>query len=195
MYLSRGDIITSSRKWSRANEICRCMARMTPNKALAVTHPRAVPAGLGVAQPEGEPTRLNEYLMTFLWSDRPEWSTCHDRTHAPAVANLVDYFNRHWTTLWISDWLIDWLIQQSADVHYIPALYSEARWCFQRRLFVCWRYVALVVVLWCPALSSSSSSASASVTALRWEPVNVHVKFWCEYRSWPWLEMHKRNFW
>ena len=34
------------------------------------------------------------------------------------------------------------------------------------------RYVALVVVLWCPALSSL-----ASVTALRWEPVglNVHV--------------------
>jgi len=31
-----------------------------------------------------------------------------------------------------------------------------------------WRHVALVVVLWCPALS-------ASVTALRWEPVNVHV--------------------
>ena len=31
-----------------------------------------------------------------------------------------------------------------------------------------WRYVALVVVLWCPALlSSSSSSAAASVTALR----------------------------
>ena len=29
----------------------------------------------------------------------------------------------------------------------------------------CWRYVALVVVLWRPALSSSS--ASASVTALR----------------------------
>jgi len=37
----------------------------------------------------------------------------------------------------------------------------------------CWRYVFLyVVVLWCPALSSSS----ASVTALRWnQPVNVHV--------------------
>jgi len=33
-----------------------------------------------------------------------------------------------------------------------------------------WRYVALVIVLWRPALSSS-----ASVTALRWEPVNVHV--------------------
>ena len=32
-----------------------------------------------------------------------------------------------------------------------------------------WRYVALVVVLWCPAWSSS-----ASVTALRREPVNVH---------------------
>jgi len=32
-----------------------------------------------------------------------------------------------------------------------------------------WRYVALVVVLWRPALSASSS-ASASVTALRWEP-------------------------
>jgi len=37
-----------------------------------------------------------------------------------------------------------------------------------------WRYVALVVVLWRPA-SSASSSSSASVTALRWEPVNVHV--------------------
>ena len=36
-----------------------------------------------------------------------------------------------------------------------------------------WRYVALVVVLWRPALSLS----------------------WCEYRSWPWLETHKRNFW
>ena len=33
----------------------------------------------------------------------------------------------------------------------------------------CWRYVALVVVLWRSALSSSS------VTTLRWEPVNVHV--------------------
>jgi len=21
------------------------------------------------------------------------------------------------------------------------------------------------------------------------------LNFWCEYRSWPWLEMHKRNFW
>jgi len=30
-----------------------------------------------------------------------------------------------------------------------------------------WRYVALVVVLWL--------SSSASVTALRWEPVNAHV--------------------
>jgi len=39
---------------------------------------------------------------------------------------------------------------------------------------ICWRYVALVVVLWRPALSASSSS-SASVTALRCEPVNVHV--------------------
>jgi len=39
----------------------------------------------------------------------------------------------------------------------------------------CWRHVALVVVLWRPALSSSASSSSASVTALRWEPVNVHV--------------------
>jgi len=42
-----------------------------------------------------------------------------------------------------------------------------------------WRYVALVVVLWRPALSASLSSslstASTSVTALRWEPVNVHV--------------------
>ena len=33
-----------------------------------------------------------------------------------------------------------------------------------------WRYVAIVVVLWHPALSASSS-----VTALRWESVNVHV--------------------
>jgi len=38
---------------------------------------------------------------------------------------------------------------------------------------ISWRYVALVVVLWRPALSASSSSAS--VTALRWKPVNVHV--------------------
>jgi len=36
-----------------------------------------------------------------------------------------------------------------------------------------WRYVALVVVLWHPALLASSSSAS--VTTLRWEPVNVLV--------------------
>ena len=35
-----------------------------------------------------------------------------------------------------------------------------------------WRCVTLVVVLWHPALSASSS---ASVTALRWEPVNVCV--------------------
>jgi len=35
--------------------------------------------------------------------------------------------------------------------------------------------VALMVVLWRPALSASSSSlVAASVTALRWEPVNVH---------------------
>jgi len=32
MYLSRGDIITWARKWSRTTEICRCM---TPNKAPA----------------------------------------------------------------------------------------------------------------------------------------------------------------
>ena len=39
-----------------------------------------------------------------------------------------------------------------------------------------WRYVALVVVLSHRALSASeSSSSSASVTALKWEPVNVHV--------------------
>jgi len=37
-----------------------------------------------------------------------------------------------------------------------------------------WRYVTLVVVLSRPALSASSS---ASITALRWEPVNVHVLF------------------
>jgi len=35
-----------------------------------------------------------------------------------------------------------------------------------------WRHVALVVVLWRPALLSTSS---ASITALRWEPVHVHV--------------------
>jgi len=38
-----------------------------------------------------------------------------------------------------------------------------------------WRYVALVVVLWRPALSASSSSSLASITALRREPVNVHA--------------------
>jgi len=55
-------------------------------------------------------------------------------------------------------------------------------WAVATRLFpscfgICcyWRYVALVVVLWRPVLSASSSSLSASVTALRWEPVNVHV--------------------
>ena len=59
-----------------------------------------------------------------------------------------------------------------------------------------WRHVALVVVLWRPALSVSSSSSSASVTALRWEPVNVYIfNFWCDYGSWPWLETHKKNFW
>ena len=31
--------------------------------------------------------------------------------------------------------------------------------------------VAIVIVLLCPA-------SSASVTAVRWEPVNVHVSFW-----------------
>jgi len=59
----------------------------------------------------------------------------------------------------------------------LPIFYVEVKkrshhtnWLFN------WRYVALVVVLWRPALSSSSaSSSSASVTALRWEPVNVHV--------------------
>jgi len=38
-----------------------------------------------------------------------------------------------------------------------------------------WRYVALMVVLWRLSLSASSSSSSASVTALRWEPLNIHV--------------------
>ena len=39
-----------------------------------------------------------------------------------------------------------------------------------------WRYIyiVLVFVLWCPALSSSSS---ASVTAVIWEPLNVHLNF------------------
>jgi len=36
-------------------------------------------------------------------------------------------------------------------------------------------YIALVIVLWHPPLSLSSLSSSASVTALRWEPVNIHV--------------------
>ena len=36
-----------------------------------------------------------------------------------------------------------------------------------------WRYVGLMVVLWHPVLLASSSVAS--VTALRREPVNVHV--------------------
>jgi len=36
--------------------------------------------------------------------------------------------------------------------------------------------ISLVIVLWHPVLSASlSSSSSSSVTALRWEPVNVHV--------------------
>jgi len=54
--------------------------------------------------------------------------------------------------------------------HTRDAIYVHKR-CFD------WRYVALVVVLRRPALSASSwsSSSSASVTALRWEPVNVHV--------------------
>jgi len=34
-----------------------------------------------------------------------------------------------------------------------------------KTFLIYWRYVALMIVLWCPALSSSSSSAS--VTALR----------------------------
>jgi len=49
-----------------------------------------------------------------------------------------------------------------------------ASWCHQHAIATCkqcrirtnWRYVALMVVLWRPALS-------ASVTALRWEPVNI----------------------
>jgi len=36
-------------------------------------------------------------------------------------------------------------------------------------------YIALVFVLWRPALSASLSLSSASVTTLRWEPLNVHV--------------------
>jgi len=48
-----------------------------------------------------------------------------------------------------------------------------------------WRYATLVVVLWRLALLVSSllSSPSASVTAVRQEPLNVHVYFWCEYSS------------
>jgi len=44
--------------------------------------------------------------------------------------------------------------------------------------------------LWRLALSASSAAA---VTALRWEPVKLiyMFNFWCEYRSWPWLETHK----
>jgi len=41
--------------------------------------------------------------------------------------------------------------------------------------YVDWQYVALVIILWRLALSASLSSSSAFVTALRWEPVNVHV--------------------
>jgi len=41
-------------------------------------------------------------------------------------------------------------------------------------IVIYWWYVTLVVVLWHPALSSS---ALASVTTLRWEPVNVRLVF------------------
>jgi len=40
-------------------------------------------------------------------------------------------------------------------------------------------------------------SSSASITALRWELVldEYMFNFWREYRSWPWLETHMRDFW
>jgi len=59
----------------------------------------------------------------------------------------------------------------------LPQRSTASKTTTNRPFWVFWRYVAivaLVVVLWRPALSASSS-ASASVTALRWEPVNIHV--------------------
>ena len=67
-----------------------------------------------------------------------------------------------------------------SHIYFAPCfLYLKCQWKYgtfsaQYRDPANWRYVALVVVLWRPALSVSSSSL-ASVTALRWEPVNVHV--------------------
>jgi len=55
--------------------------------------------------------------------------------------------------------------------------FRETLVCTKVQHWVCcyWQYVALVVLLWHPALSALSSSAS--VTALRWEPVNLHGQF------------------
>jgi len=43
-------------------------------------------------------------------------------------------------------------------------------------LFYFWQYVTLVIILWWPTLSASLSS-SASITAVRWKPVNVRLIF------------------
>jgi len=55
----------------------------------------------------------------------------------------------------------------------LSCLHSTSRCCDNY-----WRYVALVVVLWCLPLPSSSSSAS--VTAPRWEPciLNIYSVFY-----------------
>jgi len=68
---------------------------------------------------------------------------------------------------------VDTASQVTDDIRLLDQRYVQST-VLPFHLFPHWRYVAVVVVLLCPALSSSSSS-SASVTALRWEPVNVHV--------------------
>ena len=99
-----------------------------------------------------------------------------ERTVAKVGRGVSLSLDRSTCTVWLfnrGDFAIFVLSPTTSDViKLLPAqaarVYrwtTESRTCKRRFLNVFWRYVALVVVLWHPA--SSASSSSASVTALR----------------------------
>jgi len=98
----------------------------------------------------------------YLWMSACTCPLC--AVHA--VDEFVQCFSESWCGL-LSNYFGHLLMISFSFLGIFTVLHSVISWeCIN------WRYVALVIVLWHPALSSSSS---ASVTALRWEPVNVHV--------------------
>ena len=116
------------------------------------------------------------------------WRKLSQRSHI-YMAILVNWSSLIEVSTFIRSYCKD-VVLLLTQVH-LEKMIIKWKWQYPSRLlFDYWHYVTLVVVLWCPALSSS-----ASVTTLRWDPVMYMFNFWCEYRSWPWLEMHKRNFW